>query len=84
MWGNRDIEIKLFERDQKISIEIENFDRDQMFLIVGSSGNLLPRKAKKTLRGKNILENVGFMLVLMGIFGGSLKITLQNGNNPKG
>ena len=36
--GNRDVEIKIFEQDQKISIEIENFDRDQVFLIVGPSG----------------------------------------------
>ena len=31
LWGNRDIEIKIFERDQTFSIEIENFDRDHIF-----------------------------------------------------
>ena len=45
---------------------------------------LLPRKAKITLRGENNLRNVHFLLVLKGIFGGSLKITLQNKNNPEG
>ena len=46
--------------------------------------NLLPCRAKITSRGKNNLGHVNFMLVLKGIFGGSLKITLQNRNNPKG
>ena len=45
---------------------------------------LLPCKAKKTLRGKSNLGNVNFLLVLKGIFGGSLKITKQNQNNPQG
>ena len=45
---------------------------------------LLPRKAKITLQGKNNLANVTFMLVLKGVFGGSLKITLRNKNNPQG
>ena len=42
---------------------------------------LLPCKAKITLRGKNSLRNVNFMLVLKGLFGGSLKRTLQNRDN---
>ena len=46
--------------------------------------NLLPCKAKITLRGQNNLGNVSFMLVLKSLFGGSLKITLQNRNSPKG
>ena len=46
--------------------------------------NLLPCKARITLRGKNNLGNVNVMLVFKGIFGGSLKITLLNRNNPKG
>ena len=36
------------------------------------------------LRGANNLENVNIVLVLKGLFGGSLKITLQNKNSPRG
>ena len=36
------------------------------------------------LSQNNNLINVNFVLVLKGIFGGSLKITLQNKNNPPG
>ena len=46
--------------------------------------SLLPCKAKITLRCKDNLGNANLMLVLKGISGGSLKITLQNRNNPKG
>ena len=45
--------------------------------------NLLPYEEQITLRGNNNLANVNFMLVLKGIFGGSLKITLQNRKNPQ-
>ena len=38
---------------------------------------LLPCKTKITLRGENNLRNVHLMLVSKGLFGGSLKITLQ-------
>ena len=41
---------------------------------------LLLCKAKITLRGKNNLGNVNFLLVLNGLFGVSLKIT----NSPQG
>ena len=44
LWGNRDVEIEIFERAWKfrsrlnISSEIEHFERDWFFLIVGPSG----------------------------------------------
>ena len=41
-------------------------------------------RLKITFLRLNNLRNVNFVLVLKGIFGGSLKITLPNGNNPKG
>ena len=43
---------------------------------------LLPCKVNLTFPRYNNLGNVNFMLVLKGIFGGSLKITLQSKNNP--
>ena len=49
------------------------------------SGYFLPF----ALQGKDKLarqfkHNVNFMLVLKGIFGGSLKTTLRNENSPQG
>ena len=41
-------------------------------------------QGKNNLARQNNLRNVHYMLVLKGLFGGSLKITLQNKNNPQG
>ena len=47
LWGNRDVEIENFElKDPKFSIEIENFDRDRIFLIVGRLGPLRYRNLR--------------------------------------
>ena len=50
------------------------------------SGYFLPftLQGKNTLRDKNNLGNVNFILVLKGIFGASLKTILQNENSPQG
>ena len=45
---------------------------------------LLPCKAKITLQGKNRLGHVNLVLVLKGLFKGSLTVTLQNENQPQG
>ena len=46
--GNRDAEIEIFRARLKILIEIESFERDLIFLIVGPSGSL-PEKCPKPL-----------------------------------